>query len=183
MTVKFIEQILRARLKAFIFTAILVLVNVGLYAYVSVLQVPRMAALQNAWFEKRRTAEKGASTDKAAIYSQGTADLAKWRARIAPKRDFARMVGELFETAAGNSLVVGRVSYKPMPIKDENLLAYTIDFDVSGKYAGIKSFLADLMRSREIMTIDNVALNGSTGPEESVDLRVQLTAYFRTEGR
>lgn len=183
MTVKFMEQILRARPKSLVFAAVLVLLNIGLYAYVSVLQVPRLAALQNAWFEKRRTAEKGASTNVATIYRQGTADLASWRARIAPKKDFARVVGELFETAADNSLVVGSVSYKPSPIKDENLIAYSVGFNVSGKYAGIKNFLADLMKSREIITIDDVTLNSSTGTEESVSLKLQLTAYFRTEGR
>ncbi len=183
MTFKLIEQILRARLKSFILIAVLVLLNGGLYVYVSFLQAPRLTALQNAWFEKRRVAEKSTAMDTTAIYRQGTADLANWRARIAPKKDFARIVGELFETAASNSLVVGSVAYKPIPITDENLLAYTIGFNVSGKYAGIKSFLADLMRSREIMTVDNISLNSSRGPEESVDLKVQLTAYFRTEGR
>ncbi len=183
MTVKFIVQIFRARPKSFMFVALLVLVNVGLYVYVSMHQDPRLAALQNAWFEKRRAAEKGALKDTAEVYRQGSADLATWRARIAPKKDFARVVGEIFETAASNSLKVGGVTYKPVPIKDENLLAYSIGFNVSGKYGAVKSFLADLMRVREIMIIDNVSLNSSSATEDSVDLKVQLTAYFRTEGR
>ncbi len=183
MTVKSIEQIFRARMKSFVFIAVLVLANAGLLVYISVYQAPRLAALQNAWFEKRRAAEKGTFKDAAVIYRQGTADLATWRARIAPKKDFARLVGEVFEIAASNSLKVGGVSYKPTPIKDENLLAYSIGFNVSGKYAAIKSFLADLMQSREIITIDTVTLNSSGATEESVGLKVQLTAYFRTEGR
>ncbi len=183
MTVKFIEQIVRARLKSFVFMAVLLLLNVGLYLYISMYQTPRLTALQNTWFEKRRAAEKGTLKDAASIYRQGTADLASWRARIAPKKDFARVVGEIFETAANNSLSVGSVTYKPVAIPDEHLLAYTIGFNVSGKYAAIKSFLADIMRSREIMTIDTVALSNSKATEESVALTVQLTAYFSVEGR
>jgi type IV pilus assembly protein PilO len=183
MTAKFIGQILRARPKSFIFIAALVLANVGLYVYVSAYQVPRLAALQSAWFEKRRSVDRSSLKNAAAIYRQGTADLTTWRSRIAPKKDFARVVGDIFETAASNSLKVGGVTYKPFPIKDENLLAYSIGFNVSGKYAAAKSFLADMMRFRDIMTIDNVSLNSSSGVEESVDLKVQLTVYFRTEGR
>jgi type IV pilus assembly protein PilO len=183
MNAKLLEQILRARLKTFIFIGVMVLANVGLYVYVSVFQVPRLAGLQNAWFEKRRAAEKGTLKDAAAIYRQGTADLEAWRARVAPKKDFARVIGDIFETAASNSLKVGGIAYKPAPNKDENLIAYSIAFNVTGKYAAVKSFLADLMRSREIMTVDNVSLNSTSATEESDDLRVQLTAYFRTEGR
>ncbi len=183
MNVKFIEQILRARLKSFVLVAVLALMNVGLLVYISVSQAPRLAALQNAWFEKRRATEKGTVKDEATIYRQGTTDLAAWRNRIAPKKDFARLVGEVFEIAAANSLKVGSVTYKPTPIKDEDLLAYSIGFNVSGKYAAIKSFLADLLQSREIITIDTISLNSSNATEESVDLKVELTAYFRTEGR
>ena len=93
------------------------------------------------------------------------------------------MIGDIFETAASNSLKVGGITYKPAPNKDENLLAYSIAFNVTGKYAAVKSFLADLMRSREIMTIDNISLNSISATEDSDDLRVQLTAYFRMEGR
>ncbi len=183
MTAKSIKQILLARPKSFILLAVLLTMNAGLYVYGSIYQTPRLAALQSAWFEKRRAVEKGTLKDAATIYRQGTSDLATWRARIAPKKDFARVVGEVFEFAASNSLTVGNVTYKLAPIKDENLLAYSIAINVSGKYTALKSFLADLMRSREIMTIDNVALNSSSATEESVNLKVQLTAYFRTEGR
>src|SRR3974390_2634395 len=100
MNAKLIEQVLRARLKTFIFIGVMVLANAGLYVYVSVYQAPRLTALQNAWFEKRRAAEKGTLKDAAAIYRQGTSDLATWRARVAPKRDFARVIGDIFETAA-----------------------------------------------------------------------------------
>lgn len=183
MTIGFLKQIIASRRSAFILLAVLALVNLGLYGYLSAYQEPRLTALHNQWFEKRRTARGGALQDAASIYKQGSADLAAWRARISPKKDFARLVGELFEIAANNSLKVGAVVYKPALVKDENLLAYAISFNVSGKYAAIKSFIADLGRSREMMTIDTITLNNTKATEEAVDLRLQVTAYFRTEGQ
>ncbi|MGA2151044.1 MAG: type 4a pilus biogenesis protein PilO [Geobacteraceae bacterium] len=62
------------------------------------------------------------------------------------------------------------------------MLAYSIGFNVSGKYAAIKSFIADIERLRAIAVINNISLNGKAA-EESVDMKLQLTAYFRVEGK
>ncbi len=120
--------------------------------------------------------------DSADVYRQGTADLATWRARIYPKKEFARFIGEIFETATNNSLKVGAITYKPQQVKGEDLLAYSFGFNVSGKYAAIKSFIADIQRLREIAVIDNISLSGKA-TEESIEMRLQLTAYFRVEGQ
>ncbi|HEX9024027.1 MAG TPA: type 4a pilus biogenesis protein PilO, partial [Geobacteraceae bacterium] len=94
---------------------------------------------------------------------------------------FARFIGDIFETATNNSLKVGAITYKPAPLKDEGLLAFSVDFNVSGNYAQIKSFISDLERLREIVVINNLFLSGKN-TEESVGMKVQLTAYFRVEG-
>jgi type IV pilus assembly protein PilO len=158
------------------------LINICLYLSSSVYLGPQVASLQNNWSEKRLLAAGGAGMDEAAFYRQGTADLVVWRTRIYPKKEFARFIGELFETATNSTLKVGSIAYKPQPIKSEGLLAYSIDFNVSGKYAAIKSFIADIEHFREICVIDDISLNGKA-TEESVDMRLQLTAYFRVEGK
>ena len=181
MNLDIIRQILIVRRKFFIAIAGLALVDAVLYTYCSAYLEPRLASLQLKWSEKRLETARAASLDNAAVYRQGTADLAAWRARIYPKKDFARFIGELFETASNSSLKVGAITYKPDMVKDEGLLAYSIGFNVSGKYAAIKSFISDLERLREIVVIDNISLTGK-GTEESVDMKLQLTAYFRMEG-
>jgi len=175
------RQILKTRQKSFICISILVMANLALYLFSSVYLEPRLADLQRKWSEKRVQSAAEPAMDAAAIYRNGTADLKTWRARISPKKEFAGFIGELFETALNNSLKVGAISYKPTPIKGENLLAYSIGFNVSGKYAAIKSFIADIERLRAIAVIDNISLNAKSD-EEFVDMRLQLTAYFRVEG-
>jgi len=174
-------QFIKARRIIFIFVLILIMINIGLYIYSSTYLEPHLADLQKKWSDKRLLAAGGSVADAAAVYRQGTSDLAAWRERIYPKKDFAKYIGELFETATNNTLKVGAITYKPEPVKDEKLIAYSIGFNVSGKYAAIKSFIADIERFREIAVINNISLNGSA-TEESVDLKLQLTAYFRLEG-
>jgi len=182
MNFTMLRQIIKARRNFLIAICVLILINIGLYIFSSAYLEPRVASLQNIWSEKRLLAAKGAVMDSAAAYRQGTADLATWRARIYPKKEFARFIGEIFETATNNSLKVGAITYKPQHVKGEDLLAYSIGFNVSGKYAAIKSFIADIQRLREIAVIDNIALSGKTA-EESIEMRLQLTAYFRVEAQ
>lgn len=180
MKFELFRQILKTRRKSFICIAVLAVMNIGLFAYSSAYLEPSLTGLQRRWSEMRLEAAAGAFLDPASVYRQGTADLEKWRARISPKKEFASFIGELFETASNNTLRVGAITYKPGPVKGEDLLAYTIGFNVSGKYAAIKSFIADIEKLKEIAVIDNISLNGKS-EEESVDMRVQMTAYFRGE--
>lgn len=181
MNVKLIKEIIKAQPKAFILVLVLLLANAGLLVHAYVYQAPRLADLQDKWFAKRKSATGGALVDTAAVFRQGEDDLKEWRSRIIPKRGFARFVGQLFETAANNSLAFKGVSYKATPLTDENLVTYALDFNVTGKYAAIKSFMADMGRIREIMTIDNISLNADKVTEDDVALKVQLTVYLRME--
>ncbi len=181
MNPKIIRQIFVARRNWLIAILILILIDGGLRLFHSAYLEPRMASLQGKWSAKRLEAAGERAVDTAAVYRQGRADLAAWRARIYPKKEFAAFIGELFETAKNNSLKVGAITYRPQPVKGEGLLGYSIGFSISGKYAAIKSFIADIERLREIAVIDNISLSGKS-TEESVDMKLQMTAYFRVEG-
>lgn len=181
MNMKVIKEVVKARPKTFVLIFVLMLSNVALYVYASAYHKPRLINLQNTWFEKRKSAAGGPALDTASVYRQGKDDLQAWRARIIPKKAFARFVGSLFETAADNALTFTGVTYKTLQLPDENLVAYAMDFNVSGKYSGIKRFMADIGRMREMMTIDNVSLSSSKTTEDTVALKVQLTVYLRPE--
>jgi type IV pilus assembly protein PilO len=181
MNVKVVKEIIKAQPKTFIVIFTLALLNSCLWAYAAAYQKPRLEDLQRNWFEKRKSATGGALLSIAADYQQGERDLKAWRARIIPKKEFARFAGSLFETAANNSLAFKGVSYRVTQYKDENLAAYLLDFNVTGKYAAVKSFIADIGRMREIMTIDNISLNNSGEKGDAVALKVQLTVYLRME--
>ena len=183
MNIDFIRNILLARKKTVLALVALIALNLLLYFYGTVFQRPHLDTMQRQLDERRQAAAGGVTKDAATVYREGKKDLETWRNRIAPKKDFARFVGSLFELAAGNSLKVRGVQYQPAPIMGEDLIAFTIHFDVSGKYSGIKSFIADLGRSPDIMHIDNISLSNAKQTEEAISMKVLLTAYFRPEGK
>lgn len=183
MNTTFFKDILVTRRKTVGALVALVVLNLFLFLFAAIVQKPRLNSFKQQLDEKQRSAAGGVTKDAATIYREGKKDLETWRGRIAPKKEFARFVGSLFEMAAGNSLTVRGVQYKPVQVKEEDLTAFSISLDVNGKYAGIKSFIADLGRSPDIMHIDNISLSSTKPTEEAVSMKLLLTAYFRPEGK
>jgi type IV pilus assembly protein PilO len=180
---KLFLEIIKGRKKTFIFLIALLAANVGIYMYVAIFQEPRLELLRKGWVEMKRQTESGINWDPSAVFSQGTADLASFQTRMPSKKEYARLVGELFEMAADNGLQVKGISYKPAPLKEEQLLVYTITLGVAGKYAAVKSFIADMEQLHDLITIDHISLDGDALAEESVKMQLQLTAYLRLEGQ
>ncbi len=181
MNVKLLKEILKAQPKTFIAIALLILLNVSLYLFASGYLAPRLESLQSKRLEMRAALTRGAATDTTAVYRQGENDLKLWRARILKKKEFARFLGTLFEAATNNSLAFKGVTYKVSQLADQDLTAYSLDLNVSGKYAAVKSFISDLGRMHEMVTIDNIAINNPKVTEDVVELKVQLTVYLRME--
>jgi type IV pilus assembly protein PilO len=179
MNIKVIKEIIRVQPKAIILIGTLFFVNFCFYLYTFSYQRPRIEGLQSKWFEARKLSSASSVQESVAVYQQGERDLQIWRERILPKKSFARFVGNLFETAAHNSLAFQGITYKVAPFKDENLSAYVMDFNVNGKYASVKSFISDIGLMREIVTIDNISLSNNKMSEDSVSLKVQMTVYLR----
>jgi len=179
MNIKVIKEVISVQSKAIILIGGLLFVNLCLYLYTFAYQIPRIEGLQSKWFELRKSSSAASVQESFAVYQQGESDLKVWRERILPKKNFARFVGSLFQTAVNNSLAFRGISYKVTQFKDENLSAYVMDFDVTGKYASVKSFISDIGLMREMVTIDNISLSNSNTTENNVSLKVQMTVYLR----
>ena len=110
--------------------------------------------------------------------AKGRQDLKAWRAKILPKKNFPQFIGNLFDIAGNNSLGINGISYKSTEL-NEGLAAYTIEFNLSGKYAAVKSFVSDIQQLHEMITIDSVSLSSSKNTEDSVSLKVRMTVYLR----
>jgi type IV pilus assembly protein PilO len=183
MNVVIVKEILKFRPRMLILIVVLLLLNIGISAYVALYQKPRLAEIQGDWFKKRKAVAGDAARGMVAVYRQGESDLTTWRSRIILKKDFARFIGSLFETAKSSSLALKGVTYKASLVQGENLTAYALEMNVVGTYAAVKSFIADLGRRREIMTIDNVSLTSGVVNGDAISLKVQLTVYLRAEGQ
>jgi type IV pilus assembly protein PilO len=181
MNIKVVGEILKLQPKTFILITVMILANICLFLFSAFYQMPRFEKLQKQWLDKRKISTVGAGQDVSMLYQQGVKDLTTWRGRIIPKREFAKFIGTLFETATNNSLAFNGVSYKVVPLKEKGLTAYTLDFNVSGKYGAVKSFIADMGRIPEIVTIDGVSINNKAFMVDLVELKIQLTVYLKLE--
>ena len=166
------KRLLGAIVALFILTLIL-------FVAVDSYQKPEIAEAQQKWSELRKRASVGRFRDASAIYKKNEADLEKLKERIPSKRMFPQLLGEILEQAASNGVSTGKITYKPLAIEEEKLLAYELSMGVSGGYASVKSFLTDLLKKRELIVVDNVSWINSDAFEENVTMDLRMTIYLK----
>lgn len=182
MTWRQLVEILKGKGISIVVIIVLALANIAMAVYSLTIQQPSLQRLQEEW-SSRRNLVAGGGGDLSAIYRRGKTDLELLHERIPPKRDFTRQMMEIFELASNNGLMVKGVSYKPDQIREPNLVVYGVSMTLEGKYAGVKSFISDLQCHGGLLAIDSVSLSSGSMKEEVVSLRMQLSTYFRPEGK
>lgn len=176
---QYLIEIARQKWRLLIVILILLLLNVTLAVVISTYQVPSLADSQAKWNSLRRQAAGAGQADTATLYKQASLDLEKLMGRIPQKRQFARILSELYESAASSAVEVGTISYKPVPIKEEALLSYQLTLTVKGRYAAVKSYLSDLQSNPELIVVDSAAFSNSDIYVENVDMHLNITVYLR----
>lgn len=176
---RYILEIIRQKWRLLGVMLLLLLLNVILAVVVSAYQRPLVADLQTQWSNLRRQAAQSGTVDAATLHRQGGADLEKLKERIPEKRQFARVLGDLFEAAASSAVELGPLSYKPERIKEEALLSYQLSYSASGSYAAVKSYLADLQKNPELIVVDSVDFSNSDLFAENVVMNIKLSIYLR----
>ena len=175
---KHLLEIDRARRKSLIFLGLLLFMNLVLAAYLILWQMPDRDALQIHRNEQQRLLASGGG-NISSLYQQGITDLATFLALAPQRKSFARVVGEILEMAQNSGLIVSGIAYKPDTVASGGLVDYSLSFSVVGKYAGVKSYFADLQRFKELVVVDQFSLAGGRSTEEVVDLKLNLTIYLQ----
>jgi type IV pilus assembly protein PilO len=179
-------QIVQTKKRSLIVLLMLLFIAAGLQLFITQYQERRVEKLAVEWAKHREEEKRGAlQVDRETLYKNGLADLAKFRARVYPKTQFARFIGEIYEMAAKDSLELSSISYKPSSEKDkeEQLLSYAMTLSVSGRYPNLKKFINDLGASNNLLTIDSVAMTASGTSPDAVQLQVLITSFFKVEAQ
>lgn len=172
-------EIYRQKKRSLNVALLLLVVNIAVYAVNYGYLDSSVNEARQKWHELRRRVSVAERGDVSVVYRQALADLEKLSALIPLKRQFPSVLGDILDAAASSNVVIGTVTYKPQVVKNEDLLAYSINMSVSGSYAAVKSFLADLQKNRELVVIEAVALSNRDPFEENVSMNVNLTVYLR----
>jgi type IV pilus assembly protein PilO len=182
MNYQMLREMIAARRKSFAFLVFLTVLNLAFFLYLSLWQRPALVRAQGEWQAARKAAAKGPVAGNAALYRDAQRDLGLFRQRLIPKKEFPRFLGELFQAVGANSLTLKGVTYKPALTKEPGVLSYGLTLNVSGRYPALKSFLADLSRFPELVTLDSLTLSNASPTGEVVELKLQLTVYLTAEG-
>ncbi|GFO70266.1 hypothetical protein GMLC_38450 [Geomonas limicola] len=182
MNLDLIKDIYAQRRRIFGLIFFLALVNLVLAVYVSQWQTPQLATATKEWSARQQAALKGQDRGEAARFRDNQRDLATFEERYIAKKDFAAFLSDLFGIAKANSLSLKGINYQPTQVKNQPLVTYVIEFTLSGRYGGVKGFIADLARYPKLVVLNSISLANTSKTEESVDLKVQLTVYLKKEG-
>ena len=182
MSYQMLRDIIAAKPKSLAFIAFLALLALTATLYLSLWQQPELEKAQMQWLAKREAIAKGEAVGDATKYHNGVRDLELFEKRLPPKKDFAAVLGRIYDTAKSNSLSIKGGGLRPAKLKGEEgkgIFSYGVTLTLTGRYAGVKSFLADLARYPEMVTVDSVTLASTSQTEEAVSLGVQLTVYLK----
>jgi type IV pilus assembly protein PilO len=181
MTVAMLMEIVRQRRRSLTILVLLIAIAVGLVVLRITWQEPRLAQLQHQWFASRELAA-GVASSPATVYGKGKEDLQRVREFTPPRTRFVALLEEMYETAANNHLTVEEMTYKPEAVTDKAITAYGLTLKVTGSYAAVKSFIADLERMRELVVIDGLDIVAEKdSPGGLVTMKLPFSAYFLTE--
>lgn len=165
----------------------LLLLNVMVYLLQAYAFAPQLDRLQRELIERQtfvRDARLGGvrGDAPAAVYRRGKEDLEKFSAALPDKSELSALVGEIFSLAGKAGLPIDSIGYDPKEVPGQGVLRYGLGFSVRGDYGRIKRFIHLLEQSDRLIVIDDIALRGGreTG-KGSVDLRLKLATFFRTE--
>lgn len=113
-------------------------------------------------------------------FVQGEKDLAAFRDRIPPHREFTGLLMELQELADNAGLVLDQISYRHEQDSDNQLLRYQLAFNLAGSYRDIKQFVHALEQSPRLFILQQIGLQGFE-QEGWTDVRLQLSleTFFR----
>lgn len=183
MNYEILRDIVAARGKMLAFLGFLLLLAAAAQLYLSSWQRPALEKAQVEWFSRREAIARGEALGDAARYHNGMRDLEEFQKRLVPKERFPALMSQLYDSAKSNSLALKGVTFKPGNIKGEKqIVTYGVSFTVSGRYASVKKFISDLLRYKELVTVDSISLGSQSATEETVNLKVQTTVYLKTEG-
>lgn len=165
--------------KLLIAAGILLVLNIAVQAFVSYYLNPKVVSSQVAWNDLRQRIAVAGRADVQTVYLRGLDDVKKLTERIPVKRQFPRVLGDILDAAASSGVATGGVSYRAQPVKEEDLLTYSVSMNVLGGYAAVKSFLSDLQKMHEMVVVEGVNLSNADLFEENVSVDVKLTVYLQ----
>jgi len=163
---------------------LLVLGNIVLVPALHYYLVPTVSQREELLLRRQAQLREGGADGSSPTqqFVQGEKDLATFRERIPPHREFTGLIAELQQMADEAGLDLAQISYRHEQDSDNRLLRYQLGFTIAGSYQDIKQFVHTLEQSPRLFIIQQIGLQG-VEQEALTDVRLQLNleTFFRSE--
>ncbi len=157
----------------------LLIINLVGYTAVIKNQQKEITNLQDLYTAKREKSVSLSRKNDAVIrYYKAKESLTAFRKKLPAMEAIADQVRQIKDIVNKHGLSAEKITFKPDKAKTYNLWKYTASFTVSGQYAKLKTFLADLQNLRSIFCIEALSMSRSNG-NKRVKMRLGLATYCR----
>jgi Tfp pilus assembly protein PilO len=164
----------------------LLALNVAVFA---VYTLPRTMQVRRATTRAAQAREEVEAAKKEVADLRGRADALKANAEDAERFyhdvdarvDLLRVLEDMEKLAREPGLKPGGRSFTTGDVSDPRLTRIKVNLPLEGSYDQLVAFLGRVEKSNHFLTVDRIALSGRE--EGAANLQVELSAYFRTEGR
>jgi Tfp pilus assembly protein PilO len=161
-------------------TLFLLIINFAIYITVIKEQTEELEKLKNEYFKKRNILagkEKEGMKNNDNYYYHLVEESKKIREKFLHRKDFIKVIKEIFEIVEGNGFSLTKVNYQIKPVLKEKIYKYFISFSVNGKYSQLKKFIYQIENSPSFYSLNYISMNNSNEKEE-VFLGLQLIVYL-----
>lgn len=180
LPVDFFRQLWNGHRMLLSIVCVLLLANLVLGLALKLYLVPTVNERERQMIRLQGELRSGGGDSPAALFAQGEKDLATFREKIPPYKEFTRMIEELQGLADEAGLDLDRISYDHEQDKDSDLLRSTLTFTLEGSYSSLKQFIHDLEQLPRLIIINEIGLQGSgQGSDTNVRLQLKLETFFR----
>ncbi len=160
--------------------------NVAVFA---VYTLPRTLQVRRATSRAAQARTDVEEAKKEVAELRGRADALKANAEDAerfygdvdPRADLLPVLEDVEKMAREPGLKPAARSFTTGDVSDPRMTRIKVNLPLEGSYDQLVGFLQRVERSKHFLTVDRIALSGRE--EGAANLQVELSAYFRTEGR
>lgn len=95
------------------------------------------------------------------------------------KENIPNLLRVIYRTAEGQGLLLAEGSYQLVLLKDTRLAAYQISLPVTGSYAQVRQFVAQLLHALPTVAVDELHFARDAITNAQLEAKIRLTLYLR----
>lgn len=170
---------------AVVVLGVLLLVNAGVFAFLTLPKINREADVRARLETLRMQAREQKSRlteqeQRLVAYQQRSQELLGFYENTLGKRSgrMTQILDERLRIAEGSGVRPENVRYATSFVRDQPLEGFSMAFPLRGSYQALRSFLRTIEQSRQFFIIEGVELENAEAGGATLSMRISVSTYF-----